>query len=172
MSTILMKCCRVSYLSVLTEPVINEHGKMILLKTYFRTSFSKFELKNTTCIRTNLIFEITNNILVKRCHNIRSSGTDIPIPHNSENSEHIWCIDVNTRILSVSENFENFEYIWCIDVNTRILSVPENVENFEYIWCIDVNTRVLSVTDNFPKFTADFRSSSVFTRTLRFGYRC
>ena len=29
---------------------------------------------------------------------------------------------------------ENFEYIWCIAVNTRILSVPENFENVQHIW--------------------------------------
>ena len=32
--------------------------------------------------------------------------TDIRISDNSENSEYICCIDVNTRILSVAENFE------------------------------------------------------------------
>ena len=50
--------------------------------------------------------------LEERCYNIRSSPTDIRIPENSENSEYICCIDVNTRILSVPKNFKNFQHIW------------------------------------------------------------
>ena len=58
----------------------------------------------------------------KRCHNIQSSGTDFRIPYKFENFEYIWCIHMNTRILSVPENFENCQHIWWLHPDPLVLS--------------------------------------------------
>ena len=86
-------------------------------------------------------FSIKNKIShqSERCHDIRSSATDIRIPDNSENSEYIWCIDVNTRILSVPRNFKNFQHIWWRHRNPRApsdLSIDGNALNLFKIFKI------------------------------------
>ena len=64
MSPILKKCCTASPLSILPEPFNSEDEKVILLKTYFATCFSKFALELIELLKPETTSYSTNECLI------------------------------------------------------------------------------------------------------------